>query len=284
MDHDQWERAERLFAEALALPADERAAYVRGACDDPALCAEVLSLLEAHDATGPLDSIAEQLGAMAAVHADPPPPEPLPQRVGPYSVIRLIARGGMGAVYLAERAEEHFRYTVALKLLRRDLQSEELRRRFLSERQVLARISHPNIARLLDGGLTDSGQPYFVMEYVEGMPIDRYCDEHRLGVPERLRLFRTVCGAVRHAHRNLVVHRDLKPANILVTGEGEVKLVDFGIAKVLDPEAFPDDAPQTRVGQRLLTPEYASPEQLRGEPVNTASDVYQLGLLLCQLL
>ncbi|MEJ2678757.1 MAG: tetratricopeptide repeat protein, partial [Gemmatimonadota bacterium] len=205
-------------------------------------------------------------------------------RVGPYSVVRLIARGGMGAVYLAERAEEHFRYTVALKLLRRDLQSEELRRRFLSERQVLARISHPNIARLLDGGLTDSGQPYFVMEYVEGMPIDRYCDEHRLGVPERLRLFRTVCGAVRHAHRNLVVHRDLKPANILVTGDGVVKLVDFGIAKVLDPEAFPDDAPQTRVGQRLLTPEYASPEQLRGEPVNTASDVYQLGLLLCQLL
>jgi serine/threonine protein kinase len=284
LDRDQWERAESLFAEALALPVDERAAYVRGACDDPALCAEVLSLLESHESSGLLDSIAEQLGAMGAAHADPVQPEPLPEGVGPYSVIRLIARGGMGSVYLAERAEEHFRYTVALKLLRRDLQSEELRQRFLSERQVLARISHPNIARLLDGGLTEGGQPYFVMEHVEGVPIDRYCDEHRLGVRERLELFRTVCGAVRHAHRNLVVHRDLKPANILVTGEGEVKLVDFGIAKVLDPETFPDDMPQTRVGQRLMTPEYASPEQLRGEPVNTASDVYQLGLLLCHLL
>ncbi|MEJ2185329.1 MAG: serine/threonine-protein kinase [Gemmatimonadota bacterium] len=284
MDRDQWERAERLFAEALALPADERTAYVRGACDDPALCAEVLSLLDAHQSSGPLDSIAEQLGAMAEAQPEPSQTEPLPGRVGPYSVIRLIARGGMGSVYLAERAEEHFRYTVALKLLRRDLQSDELRRRFLSERQVLARISHPNIARLLDGGLTDGGQPSFVMAYVEGVPIDRYCDEHRLSVPERLRLFRTVCGAVRHAHGSLVVHRDLKPANILVTDDGEVKLVDFGIAKVLDPDLFPDDAPQTQVDHRMLTPKYAAPEQLRGEPVTTTSDVYQLGLLLCQLL
>lgn len=284
MERQRWEQAQDLFSEALERPARARADFVRRACADPELCAEVLSLLQAHESSGRLDSIAGALGALASAPAEGSQGEPMPASVGPYSVIRLIARGGMGSVYLAERAEEGFRYTVALKLLRRDLQSDELRRRFLSERQVLARINHPNIARLLDGGLTEAGQPWFVMEYVEGAPIDRYCDEHRLSVRERLRLFRDVCGAVRHAHRNLVVHRDLKPGNILVTEDGEVKLLDFGIAKVLDPEAFPDEEMQTRAGQRLMTPEYAAPEQLRGEPVTTASDVYQLGLLLCHLI
>jgi serine/threonine-protein kinase len=189
----------------------------------------------------------------------------------------------MGSVYLAERADGQARYQVAVKLLRRDLDSAEARRRFLAERQILAGIVHPHIARLLDAGLTDEGRPYFVMEHVEGEPIDRYADGRRATIGQRLELFRTVCAAVQHAHRNLVVHRDLKPANILVTGDGMVKLLDFGIAKALDPEAFPESG-RTETGLRLMTPEYASPEQLRGEPVTTASDVYQLGLLLYVLL
>jgi eukaryotic-like serine/threonine-protein kinase len=281
IDPADCERLQDLFSAAVALPADRRDVYLRSMSDDPELLAEVAALLAAHAAAGPLDRIAQQL---SATHVEWRAQEPVPERVGPYVVVRLIAHGGMGSVYLAERAEEQFRYTVALKLMRRDLQTEELRRRFLLERQILAQVNHPNIARLLDGGITESGQPYFVMEYVAGIPIDRYCDEQRLSVQRRLALFRTVCDAVRHAHRHLIVHRDLKPANILVTGDGQVKLLDFGIAKALDATTFPDAAGRTRIGHRVMTPEYASPEQLRDDPVTTASDVYQLGLLLHQLL
>jgi len=277
----RWERLQALFTAAIERPPEERRPYVLEAAGEPALADEVLSLLQAHESAGRLDSIAEQLGALGA--ADPADDRPPPRRVGPYAVRRRIALGGMSSVYLAERADGQLQYLVALKLLRRDLDGEELRRRFLAERQILARINHPNIARLLDAGITEEGSPYFVMEYVEGEPLDRYCDANRLTVRERLELFRTVCGAVQDAHRKLVVHRDLKPGNILVTADGTVKLLDFGIAKVLEPEAFPQAA-HTGTGQRLLTPEYASPEQLRGEPVTTASDVYQLGLLLFELL
>jgi len=277
----RWERLQALFAAAIERPPEERRSYVLEAAGDPALADEVLSLLRAHESAGRLDSIAERLGALGA--ADAVDDRPPPRYVGPYAVLRRIALGGMSSVYLAERADGQLQYRVALKLLRRDLDSDELRRRFLAERQILARINHPNIARLLDAGITEEGSPYFVMEYVEGEPLDRYCDASRLTVRERLELFRTVCGAVQDAHRKLVVHRDLKPGNILVTADGAVKLLDFGIAKVLDPEAFPQAA-RTGTGQRLLTPEYASPEQLRGEPVTTASDVYQLGLLLFGLL
>jgi len=284
MEPDRWQRSQDLFAAALALPPAERDAYLAEAAGDAALAAEVRSLLDAHDAAGCLDRVADRLDAARDTDSADPVAVPPPARVGPYAVVRAIAHGGMGSVYLAERADGQAQYTVALKLLRRDLDSEDLRRRFFAERQILARITHPNIARLLDAGITDEGRPYFVMEHVEGEPIDQHCDGRRATVPQRLALFRTVCAAVQHAHRNLVVHRDLKPQNILVTADGTVKLLDFGIAKALDPDEFPGTGGRTETGLRLMTPEYASPEQLRGEPVTTASDTYQLGLLLYVLL
>jgi serine/threonine protein kinase len=205
--------------------------------------------------------------------------------VGPYRVLREIGRGGMSVVYLAERTGD-FHQRVALKVLDRAPRDQEARARFEQERQILACLQHPNIAGLLDGGVDEgSGLPYIVMELVEGSTIQRYCDEHRLTVDERLALFQVVARAVAHAHRRLVVHRDLKPSNILVTAAGEVKLLDFGIAKLLDPGlAGPWAAPPTRTALRLLTPEYAAPEQVRGEAVTTATDVYQLGLILYELL
>ncbi len=203
--------------------------------------------------------------------------------VGPYRILHELARGGMGAVYLAERADGQFEQRVALKLIKRGMDSDEIHRRFLAERQILARLSHPHIARLLDGGVSDDGQPYFAMEYVEGIPLTAYCDERRLGIDERLRLFADVCQAVRHAHQNLVIHRDLKPSNILVTVDGEVKLLDFGIAKLVQQDSGPGTA-LTAVGIRAMTPEYAAPEQVRGEPVTTATDVYALGAILYELL
>jgi serine/threonine-protein kinase len=203
--------------------------------------------------------------------------------IGPWRLVRELGSGGMGRVYLAERADGEFLQTAALKLLRPAAGSEEILRRFEQERQILASLDHPSIARLVDGGRTPDGRPYFVMEHVEGLPIDRYCDEERLSVEARLELFCQVARAVQHAHRNLVVHRDLKPSNIVVTVDGEVKLLDFGIAKLLSPVGRPSEPP-TRTLARLLTPEYASPEQVLGLPITTASDVYQLGLLLYELL
>jgi serine/threonine-protein kinase len=284
MEPDRWQRSQDLFSAALALPPADRDAYLADAAGDSALAAEVRSLLAAHDAAGCLDRVANRLDALRDTDSADPDAVPPPARVGPYAVVRAIAHGGMGSVYLAERADGQVQYAVALKLLRRDLDTEDLRRRFFAERQILARITHPNIARLLDAGITDEGRPYFVMEHVEGEPIDHHCDSRRSTVPQRLALFRTVCAAVQHAHRNLVVHRDLKPQNILVTADGTVKLLDFGIAKALDPDEFPETGGRTETGLRLMTPEYASPEQLRGEPVTTASDTYQLGLLLYLLL
>ncbi len=205
-------------------------------------------------------------------------------RIGPYQLTRLIGFGGMGAVYEAHRADDHFRKRVAIKLVRRGLETELAMRRFRQERQILATLDHRNIAALLDGGVTDDGRPYFVMEYVEGQPITRYCDERHLTPEARLKLFRQVCTAVDHAHRNLVVHRDLKPGNILVASDGTVKLLDFGIAKILGDEDDPDQAPMTRGGMRALTPEYASPEMIAGRPLSVATDIYSLGVVLFELL
>jgi eukaryotic-like serine/threonine-protein kinase len=205
-------------------------------------------------------------------------------RIGQYAIVREIGRGGMGTVYLAERADGQFQQQVALKVLRPGLETGDVVRRFAQERQILAALHHPAIAQLYDGGLTENGHPYFVMEPVDGAPIDVWCDRRGSTIEERLRLFVKVGEAVQHAHGKLVVHRDLKPGNILVTLEGEVKLLDFGIAKLMEPGLGVEALPSTRTTTRVLTPEYASPEQVRGEEVTTASDIYQLGLLLYELL
>ncbi|MEM6792965.1 MAG: serine/threonine-protein kinase [Acidobacteriota bacterium] len=235
------------------------------------------------------DLEAREPKAPGATRADAPPPVAGgvsdPEKIGAYRVVRWLGMGGMGTVYLAERADEEFERQVAVKVIRLGFGDvPEVRKRFLSERQILATFEHPNIARMYEGGTTHDGHPFLVMEYVEGLPIDRYCDEHRLPIRERLKLFRQVCSAVEYAHRNLVVHRDLKPSNVLVTEDGTPKLLDFGIAKLLDPDEFPLTVDFTETGGGPLTPNYASPEQIRGERVTTSSDVYALGVLLYKLL
>jgi len=276
---DRWRLVKAAFAELSELPTDERALRLdQMTFGDSALRAEVEALLAAADAVGdrfersPLEALAPDAVS-----------DPVGWRVGPYQIIRPIGRGGMGAVYEAHRADADFHKRVAVKMVARGRDSDAILRRFRYERQILARLEHRNIAALLDGGVTDDGQPYFVMEYVEGERIDRYCSAAQLGIHDRLRLFRQVCTAVQYAHQNLVVHRDLKPSNILVSADGTVKLLDFGIAKVLDPEES-DAEPMTQTGVAPMTTAYASPEQLMGSPVTTSSDVYSLGVLLYELL
>src|SRR5687767_13575885 len=238
--------------------------------------AEVLELLRAHgDSEGFLEAAAAPIAAMnadAAAALDVPRGGGVAsgvagengRRIGPYRVLRELGRGGMGVVYLAERDDGQFRRRVAVKVLRASPDADELHRRFRAERQILASLSHPHIAQLLDGGVTDGQLPYLVIEYVDGLSVTEYCDRHRLGVEARLRLFRDICAAVHYAHQNLVLHRDLKPGNVLITGAGEVKLLDFGIAKLLNPNLGGLDQPITRTAFRLMTPAYASPEQVRG--------------------
>lgn len=274
---DREQRADEIFYRALESPPETRAAYLDTACgEDEDLRREVDSLLEATETMG-ADFLRKPL---LPLDVEPPPELSRGRRLGAYRILREIARGGMGTVYLAARADDEFKREVAVKILRRGLDTDEIVRRFLHERQILAQLTHPHISRLLDGGTTEDGRPYLVMEKVEGERIDRWCDRHRLPVRRRLELFCKVCTAVQFAHQRLVVHRDLKPSNILVNEEGEPTLLDFGIAKLLEPGA----EGLTRVGLRLMTPEHASPEQIRGEPVTTASDVYALGALLYELL
>lgn len=243
---------------------------------------EVLALLAAHESSGNFIQQAAfvDVGLVKADKIDPSAAI-VGQQIGSYKVIRELGRGGMGTVYLAARADESFHKQVALKVIKRGMDSDAIVRRFVMERQILANLDHPNIARLIDGGTTTDGLPYFVLEYVEGLNIKRYCDEHKLNTTERLNLFRRVCEAVTFAHQNLIVHRDLKPSNIIVTQDGTPKLLDFGIAKLLSGSS---PAEGTMTIGRVLTPEYASPEELRGLPVNTRSDVYSLGVLLYELL
>jgi non-specific serine/threonine protein kinase/serine/threonine-protein kinase len=276
---------------ALDRPQVERAAFLAESCSgDDALRAEVDSLLAAYEdvrSDGFLETPAAELpGSAAAAQEDAPAEGPLPAgtRLGPYEVRDAVGRGGMGIVYRAVRADDEYRQVVAVKVILRGMDTAVGQRRFREERQILAGLDHPGIARLLDGGTTQDGLPYFVMEYVEGEPIDSYCDHRRLGVVDRLRLFLGVCAAVHHAHRSLVVHRDLKPGNVLVTPEGVPKLLDFGIARLVRPAGDPGAVDPTVTLLRMLTPDYASPEQVRGQAVTTATDVYSLGVLLYELL
>jgi serine/threonine-protein kinase len=283
MEPERWKHIKDAFSAALELPPEQRAEWLSVTVpDDPSLAREVKELLAAYE--GATDFYEQ--GALAAV------PEVKRQlegdvegmRVGPYRVLSELGHGGMGAVYLAVRDPASFTHKVALKVIKRGMDTDEIVRRFVAERQILASLAHPNIARLFDGGSTPDGRPYFVMEYVEGRPITVYAGEHELDVEARLRLFLRVCRAVQHAHQSLVVHRDLKPANILVDAEGEPKLLDFGIAKLLDPSSFDGTTVLTGLAPGPMTPDYAAPEQLAGGAVTTATDVHGLGILLYELL
>jgi eukaryotic-like serine/threonine-protein kinase len=267
-------RVETLFEAALELAPTSRPDFVAAACGgDDAMRRAVLALLSADARDG------------GVLERDPRgllEPERMPTRLGVYRVLREIGRGGMGVVYDAERDDGQFRRRVAIKIIH-GADDPELQQRVLAERQILAALDHPHIARLLDGGVADDGRPYLVMEHVEGLTVDVYCDRMRLSVAERLRLFVTIARAVDFAHRNLVVHRDLKPSNVLVTPDGRVKLLDFGVAKLLNPWLAGSNVQLTR-DRAALTPEYASPEQIRGEALTTTTDVYSLGVMLYELL
>src|SRR6266480_763216 len=280
---ERWKRVEAVFEQALELPQDQRPAFLQENCNsDAEVRREVESLLNSHERAGNFidqpslffadDTLRDNGSTLQAA-----------KLIGSYRIVRELGRGGMGAVYLAERADEQYKKRVAIKLIKRGMDTDAVLRHFRNERQILAGFDHPNIARLFDGGTTADGLPYFVMEYVEGLRIAQYCDRHHLSINERLQLFRQVCAAVSYAHRHTVIHRDIKPSNILVTSDGAPKLLDFGIAKVLQA-GDGAEALMTLTGMRPMTPEYASPEQVRGEPVTTASDVYSLGVVLYELL
>ncbi len=288
---ERYKRAKELFLEVCDLDEKRRKAILDRECGgDTALRDEVESLLR-HHGEPPTTAVAAPPGAGAGGPDEPADrepeghePEPHPRNIGPYRIIREIGRGGMGVVYLGVREGDRFKRRAAIKVLKRGLDTEEILRRFEQERQVMAALNHPGIARLHDAGRTTEGLPYFAMEYVEGQRIDEYCDTHRLRIAERLELFRQVCSAVYHVHSNLMVHRDLKPSNILVTADGQPKLLDFGIAKLINPEMSLFTGSPTAPELRVMTPEYASPEQVRGNPITVASDIYSLGVILYELL
>src|ERR1051325_5106753 len=294
MTPEKWQKIKTLLGEALELAPAERSAFLEEACDgDNSLRAEIDSLIahEQEELEPPLILNALYSAAFESDSASEPPADSSSnfasmrsKRIGHYEIIAELGYGGMGAVYLGERADDEYRQQVAIKLIRKGLDTEFVLRRFRNERQILASLDHPNIARLFDGGTTDEGLPYLVMEKVEGLPINSYCDRHALNTEQRLKLFLEVCAAVEYAHKRQVIHRDLKPSNILVTEEGTLKLLDFGIAKVLTPELADMTIDPTLPSFRLMTPAYASPEQSRGHPVTASSDVYSLAVLLYELL
>jgi eukaryotic-like serine/threonine-protein kinase len=279
---ERWREIKALFAKLLDSPPAERADLLaRAAAEDAGLAAEVAALLKSHDAAPEFLEAGISRAHVDALRAD----AMIGRRIGAWRVVSLIGTGGMGDVFKAVRDDDQYQAEVAIKLMRADLRMPFGERRFKTERQILAQLDHRNIARLLDGGATESGLPYVVMELVTGEPIDRYCETHQLDLRARVRLFLQVCSAVSFAHRHLVVHRDLKPSNILVTADGSVKLLDFGIAKLLQEKDETGTAPDaTRTQLRALTPDYASPEQLTGANVTTVSDVYSLGVVLYRLL
>ena len=287
MDVERWQRVERVLDAAFESDPTRWQAIVNASCGgDVELRREVETLLGQFASENQfLDSPPSRIAAaLIAESASPHNAAYEGRRIGSYRIVRQIGQGGMSRVFLAERADGEFAQQVAIKLLRPGLDSDLDRERFRAERQILASLGHPNIARLFDGGLTDDGIPYLVLEHVDGQPIDRYCDERRLSVAQRLELFLTTANATQFAHRHLVVHRDLKPSNVFVTADGVVKLLDFGLAKLLQPNDAAPAGPTTSTGHRWMTPEYAAPEQIRNTSVSTLTDVYQLGAMLYQLL
>jgi serine/threonine-protein kinase len=279
LDRNQWERVKDAFSELSALDTASRDLRLRALAGDPLVHAELVGLLSASDSVG--DRF--ERGAAASRGFDRSGSELAGTRIGPWQIVREIGQGGMGTVYEAHRSDDQYTRRVALKTITAGRDSEAIVRRFRHERQILALLEHPNIATLLDGGVTPGGQPYFVMEFVEGQPIDQWCREHGTDLRERIGLFRQVCAAVQYAHEHLVVHRDVKPRNILVTADGTVKLLDFGIAKLLEPTGTADPG-LTQTGALPMTAGYASPEQRRGGAVATTSDIYSLGVVLYELL
>ncbi|MCC5940019.1 MAG: tetratricopeptide repeat protein [Balneolaceae bacterium] len=280
---NQWQHIKSIFSEALTLPKDKREEFIEIASGgNKEVIREVRSLLVAHDSPSLLDEdighikepVFKSLNAENLSHELP----------GKYQIIKRLGEGGMGTVFLAERADGEFEQQAALKIINSPFATQWQIDRFRTERQILASLKHPNIARLLDGGVTGNGLPYYVMDYVEGKPIDQFCQDNKLNLKERLNLFLEVCKAVEYAHQNLIVHRDIKPSNILVTADGNVKLLDFGIAKIVKDDISATRPDVNREGLIPLTPAYASPEQIKGDPITTHTDVYQLGVLLYQLL
>jgi serine/threonine protein kinase len=277
---ERWLRIREILDQAISLPANERPGYLNQTCvGDDELRAEVDSLLRSHEQAGEKFMSAPAIDLKSLVPEPNREPGHIGRRVGVYKIVEEIGHGGMGEVYRAARADGQFDKQVAIKLVRLGMDTSFVLERFRHERQILASLDHNNIARLYDGGTTEDGVPYLVMELIEGTPIDQYCEKHDLSVAGRLELFVQVCSAVQYAHQRLVIHRDIKPSNILVTAEGVPKLLDFGIAKILDSSGGTET---TLV--RPMTPEYASPEQIRGEPITTATDVYSLGVVLYRML
>jgi serine/threonine protein kinase len=283
MTIDRWNRIEEIFQGALEQPLPERSEFIARACgDDEELRSEVESLLASD--SGAVTVLHSVIEADVAKLSEASYPSEAGRRLGPYSLVRELDSGGMGVVYLAVRSDEQYFQIVAIKMIRQGLDWPSLVQRFRAERQILANLTHPNIGAILDGGETEDGRPFIVMEYVEGQPITLACETRGLSTKERVELFRSVCSAVHYAHQKLVIHRDIKPSNVLVTPQGNVKLIDFGVSKPLGPQVVLGEAPKTEGWQRLMTPDYASPEQLRGTELTTATDIYSLGVLLFEVL
>lgn len=293
MEKQRWQKIGQIVDDALEIDdKNSRTAFIKDKCkDDESLITEVFAFLESIEESDGLwedllnsnmviaDDMADKMSYDSAITNHSPP-----DTIGPYRVKRLLARGGMGNVYLAERNQADFHKNVAIKIVRKEINSQVTIQRFIQERSILSSLNHPHIAQLLDGGITDDGRPYFVMEYIEGVPITQYCKKNNCGLPERLSLFKKMCDAVQYAHTNFVVHRDLKPSNILVKSDGNLKILDFGIAKLTEEKLDEQSLIETREGYRMLSLNYAAPEQVTGELVTTSTDVYSLGLILYQLL
>ncbi len=285
MTPERWRKIESIFQTVIEKPKPERQMMLTQYCgDDTELRREVEALLNEDETNEFDDFIQAPIKDVARSLPMPNADNYIGRKIGPYNVVKLLGQGGMGAVYLAERADAEYYRQVALKIVKRGMDSSFVLKRFRVERQILATLEHPNIAQLLDGGSTEDGLPYFVMEYVQGQALTEYCNASQLSLADRLKLFLPVCAAVQHAHQKLIVHRDLKPSNILVTSDGTPKLLDFGIAKLLDPALSPTPITRTLTSMRMMTPDYASPEQVRGLPITAASDVYSLGVVLYELL